>query len=87
MTLNIDKKLQDKVLKEVIEAFNKKIKKKGTLSFNSPLEGWAKIYEEAVIELGAELHNKHWDKYRTELMDVVITALWGIMSLDVNKSV
>lgn len=85
MILNIDEKLQDKVFKEFTTFFNQKLKKKGSLSFNSLGEIFAKLYEEGVIELGHELHVKDTCRFREELLDVAVTALFGVMSIDINK--
>jgi hypothetical protein len=62
------------------DRFNKKIEKKGNLGFVSAWEVYGKLSEE-IKETLDELHNKDEDKFKIELMDVVITSILGILSL------
>ncbi len=81
MVIDISFGTQKKVIEEVVDKFEEKIQKKGKNSFNSMWEIVGKMTEE-FDEVKTELHNKDPKKFREELRDMLIVALWGMMSMD-----
>lgn len=77
--VEVDKALIEKGLKDFVDRFNFKRKQKGCKSFNSLTEGMGKIFEE-FTELQIEQHNRDITKFRSEALDVSISALWAYIS-------
>jgi hypothetical protein len=70
----------DEVFNEFYGQFHYKLETKGKKPFNSILETYGKLSEEHYETLIA-LHKKDKKEFESELMDVAITAIFGIMSL------
>lgn len=85
MTVEIQDETVQDTLDFFLKEFAKKREKKGMISFNSMWEIYGKLSEEN-YEVLRELHKKDADGVCSELIDVAITALFGVMSIRENDN-
>jgi hypothetical protein len=83
MIVKVSKQIVQDVLKDFDKRFSSKRVEKGMNSFNSLAEIQGKLLEE-FHESVVEMHNRDRKAYELELLDVAITALFGIMSMRAN---
>lgn len=69
-----------KSITEVLNSFNKKLEKSGKGALISPVEILGKLTEE-YLEVEDEVHDERLNDLKNELIDVVVTGLWGIASI------
>lgn len=70
-----------KSIKETIDAFNRKLEKKGKGALVSPIEILGKLTEE-YFEVEEEVHKERLNDLKNELTDVAVVCLWGIASIE-----
>ncbi len=73
-----------KSIEEVILTLNKRLKKKGYGAFAGTHECYGVVVEE-VQELAEEMRANDDEKFKEELLDVIVAAIFGLASLKANK--
>jgi hypothetical protein len=80
MIPTVSKEELDKAVREFIGNLEKRIKKKGSLAFNSEHEALGKLHEE-LMEFQVAVHGRQSAKFKSmELYDIAIAAIWGAAS-------
>jgi len=74
----------NRALKDLIDHLGKKVEKKGTDAFASCHEA-SGVLDEEVREFKDEIHANNHTNQSKELLDVAVAALWGYMSIKLEK--